>query len=73
MTVFTRRQFSNEKGICHMAKSTITPLPDPTRFSPDPLTDILRSGARRLIEQAVGAELSLCLPPITCLPTLRRS
>ncbi|MET4104649.1 hypothetical protein ABIE58_004108, partial [Roseovarius sp. MBR-78] len=28
MAVFTRRQFSGEKGICHMTKITITPLPD---------------------------------------------
>jgi len=61
MAVFTRRQFSEEKRICHMTKSTITPLPDPTGFSPDPLTDILRSGARRLIEQAVEAELTALL------------
>lgn len=61
MAVFTRRQFSEEKRICHMTKPTITPLPDPTGFSPDPLTDILRSGARRLIEQAVEAELSTLL------------
>ena len=40
-----------------MTKTTITPLPDPSGFSLDPLTDILRSGARRLIEQAVEAEL----------------
>ena len=61
MAVFTRRQFSGEKGICHMPKTTITPLPDPSGFSPDPLTDILRSGARRLIEQAVEAELAALL------------
>jgi transposase-like protein len=61
MAVFTRRQFSGEKGICHMTKTTITPLPDPSGFSPDPLTDILRSGARRLIEQAVEAELAALL------------
>lgn len=44
-----------------MTKTTITPLPDPSGFSPDPLTDILRSGARRLIEQAVEAELAALL------------
>ncbi|MEQ5828069.1 transposase [Sulfitobacter sp. NFXS29] len=44
-----------------MMKFTITPLPDPTGFSPDPLTDILCSGARRLIEPAVEAELSALL------------
>ncbi len=44
-----------------MTKPTITPLPDPSGFSPDPLTDMLRSGARRLIEQAVEAELTTLL------------
>lgn len=57
MAVLRRRQFSIEKGICHMTSSTITELPDPSGFSPDPLTDILRSGARQLIAQAVEAEL----------------
>jgi hypothetical protein len=41
-----------------MTINTITQLPDPQGFSPDPLTEPLRSGARRLIEQAVEAELS---------------
>jgi transposase-like protein len=61
MAVLRRRQFSEEKGICHMTKPTITPLPDPSGFSPDPLTDILRSGARSLIEQAIEAELATLL------------
>ena len=44
-----------------MKNPTITPLPDPSGFSPDPLTDVLRSGARELIQQAVEAELSALL------------
>ena len=44
-----------------MTTNTITQLADPQGFSPDPLTDLLRSGARRLIEQAVEAELSVLL------------
>lgn len=44
-----------------MNKPTITPLPDPSGSSPDPLTEVLRSGARRLIEQAVEAELAALL------------
>lgn len=44
-----------------MTKATITPLPDPSGFSSDPLTEILRSGARRLLEQAVEAELAALL------------
>src|SRR6056297_3421110 len=58
MAVFTRRQFSAEKGICHMSETTITKLPDPSGFSPDPLTDVIRDGARKLIEQAIEAVLA---------------
>ena len=58
MAVFTRRQFSAEKGICHMPENTITQLPDPSGFSTDPFTDIIRDGARKLIEQAIHAELA---------------
>jgi len=71
MAVFTRRQFSIEKGICHMSEDTITTLPDPSitgrrlrsnlprgGFSPDPLTGVIRDGALKLIEQAIEAELT---------------
>ena len=61
MAVFRRRQFSAEKGICHMSETTISTLPDPSGFSPDPLTDLIREGARKLIEQAVEAELATLL------------
>ena len=44
-----------------MRKDTITALPDPSGFSADPLSDLIRSGARQLIEQAVEAELSALL------------
>ena len=44
-----------------MTRDTIGQLRDPQGFSPDPLTDILRSGAQRLIEQAVEAELAALL------------
>lgn len=44
-----------------MTKAIITTLPKPHGFSPDPLTDILRAGARELIQQAVEAELSVLL------------
>ncbi len=39
-----------------MSKHTVVSLPDRERIT-DPLTDLLRSGARKLIEQAIGAEL----------------
>jgi hypothetical protein len=58
MAVSSRRQFSAEKGICHMSETTITQLPDPSGFSSDPFTDVLRDGARKLIEQAIHAELA---------------
>ena len=61
MAVFTRRQFSIEKGICHMHDDTIPRLPDPSGFGSDPFTDILRHGARKLIEQAIQAELTTLL------------
>ncbi len=35
MAVFRRRQFSAEKGICHMEESTIAQLPDPSGFAAD--------------------------------------
>ena len=44
-----------------MTTNTISQLTDPRGFSPDPLTDLLRSGAQRLIEQAVEAALSVLL------------
>jgi putative transposase len=41
-----------------MSAPTITHLPDPSGFSSDPLTDLVRDGARQLIRQAVEAELA---------------
>ncbi|MDG1336014.1 MAG: IS256 family transposase, partial [Tateyamaria sp.] len=44
-----------------MTRDTITALPDPNGFSADPFTDLIRSGARQLIEQALEAELAALL------------
>lgn len=44
-----------------MSEATITHLPDPSGFSADPLTDLVRDGARQLIRQAVEAELAALL------------
>ena len=44
--------------ICHMTKDTVVAFRTPDGFSPDPLTDLLRHGARELIAQAVEAELN---------------
>ena len=41
-----------------MPENTIAKLPDPSGFSTDPFTDIIRDGARKLIEQAIHAELA---------------
>ena len=44
-----------------MTTNTIAQLTDPQGFSPDPLTERLRSGAQHLIEQAVEAKLAVLL------------
>jgi len=41
-----------------MPETTITRLPDPSGFTSDLFTDVLRDGARKLIEQAINAELA---------------
>jgi transposase-like protein len=41
-----------------MSLTTIKQLPDPSGFSADPFTEIIRDGARKLIEQAIHAELA---------------
>lgn len=61
MALSKRLQFSGEKGICHMPETTITQLPDPSGFACDPLTELVRNGARKLIEQAIEAELAALL------------
>ena len=44
-----------------MTKDTVVAFRTPDGFSPDPLTDLLRQGARDLIAQAVEAELNAFL------------
>jgi len=44
-----------------MTKDTVVAFRAPEGFSPDPLTDLLRHGARQLIAQAVEAELNTFL------------
>ena len=44
-----------------MPENTITELPDPSGSGSDPFTDVLRDGARKLIEQAIHAELGHAL------------
>ena len=44
-----------------MPQNTITSLPDPSGFSADAFTDVLRNGARKLIEQAIHAELAVLM------------
>ena len=47
-----------------MTKDTVVAFRAPEGFSPDPLTDLLRQGARQLIAQAVEAELNELSPPM---------
>jgi hypothetical protein len=58
MAVFRRRQFLAEKGMCHMQENTITQLPDPSGFSAGAFPDVIREDARKLIGQAICAELA---------------
>ena len=54
-----------------MTKDTVVAFRAPERFSPDPLTDLLRQGARQLIAQAGrdrGGRISRC----PCRPDRRR-
>ena len=44
-----------------MPEPTITHLSDPSGFCSDPFTDVLRDGARKLIEQAIHAELAVLM------------
>jgi len=44
-----------------MSNATLRALPQPEGKSTDPLTDLLRAGARDLIAQVVGAELQILL------------
>ncbi|PHP26062.1 IS256 family transposase, partial [Limimaricola cinnabarinus] len=41
-----------------MRENTIAQLPDPSGFGSDAFTDVIREGARKLIEQAIHAELA---------------
>jgi hypothetical protein len=41
-----------------MTKNTVIEFARPSDFSPDPLTDVLRAGARELLATAVRAEVS---------------
>lgn len=44
-----------------MTKSTLRALSQPEERVTDPLTELLRNGARKLIAQAVEAELQMLL------------
>ena len=41
-----------------MPKSTVVPFELPSEFSPDPLTEVIQSGARELLRTAVQAEVA---------------
>ncbi len=46
------------KGICHKTESTVIQSGRPSGFSPDPLTEVIRSGTRGLLASAVQAEVA---------------
>ena len=48
-----------------MHDDTITRLPDPSGIGPDALSEVIRSGARKLIEQAIAAELAALLAALS--------
>lgn len=41
-----------------MAKSTVIPFELPSEFSPDPLTEVIKNGAKALLHTAIQAEVS---------------
>jgi len=59
MSVSKRRQVSGEEGICQMSDDIIGTRPDPSGVSPDPLTEVIRDRARKLLAQAIEAELAM--------------
>ena len=61
MAVLRRRQCSAEKWKCHIPDDTMTQLPSPSGLTSDPFADVLRDGARKLIEQAIQAELAVLM------------
>jgi hypothetical protein len=42
------------KDACTMSKDNVIPIRKPERFVDDPITDILRSGAKKLLAEAVS-------------------
>jgi putative transposase len=60
MALLTRRNSHREKDMPHDERYH-QPAPRSTGISSDPLTDLLRSGAQRLIQQAIEAELGVLL------------
>jgi hypothetical protein len=58
--LLTRGNSHREKDMPHDERYH-QPAPRSTGISSDPLTDLLRSGAQRLIQQAIEAELGVLL------------
>ena len=66
----TKSPVSKKEGYA-MNEDTVVSFRQPGSFSADPLTDVLRFGARRLLAQAVEAEVEAHIAPIRILPTAR--
>jgi hypothetical protein len=46
-----------------MQQDTVIPFPHPQLTAEDPLTEVLRRGAQRLLAQAIEAEVAMLLAP----------
>jgi putative transposase len=51
-----------------MAKSTVVPFELPSEFSPDPLTAVIRAGAKELLRTAIQADVSTLIAEHAHLP-----
>lgn len=58
MAVLKSAVVLGEKGYATMAKSTVVPFELPSELSPDPLTEVIQAGAKKLLRPAVQAEVS---------------
>ena len=53
-----------------MQEHTAIPFPLPQLTAADPLTEVLRQGAQRLLAQAIEAEIAVLLETVAELPGL---
>ena len=58
MAVLKNAVVLKEKGYATIAKATVVAFDLPSEFSSDPLTEVIRAGAKELLRTAVQAEVS---------------